>query len=59
MPSGTRRCHAAACTPAGPEARRDLRAAGYTGLRFTDVVIEQQPNAVFAALYAVMNGMPT
>jgi hypothetical protein len=38
---------------------RDLRAAGYTVLRFTDVEIEQRPESVIAAVQAAMNGMPT
>jgi very-short-patch-repair endonuclease len=49
----------------GHERRRDrrqdrpLRAAGYTVLRFTDVEIEQRPEAVVAALYEAMKGIPT
>jgi very-short-patch-repair endonuclease len=38
---------------------RELRAAGYTILRFTDVEIEQRPGEVIAAVQAAMNGMPT
>jgi very-short-patch-repair endonuclease len=33
---------------------RELRAAGYVVLRFTDIAIERQPRAVLATLDAVM-----
>jgi hypothetical protein len=37
---------------------RELKAAGYTVLRFTDVEIEQRPEDVVAAVQAAMKGMP-
>jgi hypothetical protein len=38
---------------------RELRAAGYTVLRFTDIEVEQRPASVVAAVQAAMKGMPT
>ena len=38
---------------------RELRAAGYTVLRFPTAEIEQRPETVVAAIQAAMNGMPT
>jgi uncharacterized protein DUF559 len=38
---------------------RELTAAGYTVLRFTDIEIEQRPESVSARVQAAMNGMPT
>jgi very-short-patch-repair endonuclease len=38
---------------------RELRAAGYTVLRFPTAEIEQRPETVIAAIQAAMNGMPT
>lgn len=38
---------------------RDLEAAGYRVLRFSDVEIEREPGDVLATLYSAMNGNPT
>lgn len=38
---------------------RELRAAGYVVLRFTDIEIEQRPETVRSTLYSAMNGIPT
>jgi very-short-patch-repair endonuclease len=38
---------------------RELKAAGYRVLRFTDVDVELRPDLVLRRLYSAMNGMPT